>query len=58
MMACNHERIKTVNCAVFCDICGAELPAEYLTGKRPGKPADAANAPENGEKKPVRKRKA
>lgn len=25
-MSCNHERIKSVNCKLFCIDCGAELP--------------------------------
>ena len=32
-MACKHERIKSVNCHIFCDICGEELPIDYLVGK-------------------------
>jgi hypothetical protein len=53
-MACNHGRIKSVNCRIFCDICGEELPAEYLTdhkepeAAKPVKPAE--NAPETAKK--------
>ena len=32
-MACAHERIKSVNCVIYCDICGAKLPVDYLVGK-------------------------
>ena len=32
-MACNHERIKSVNCVIYCDICGEKLPVDYLVGK-------------------------
>ena len=32
-MECNHERIKSVNCVIFCDICGKKLPVDYLAGK-------------------------
>lgn len=32
-MACKHERIKSVNCVIFCDICGEKLPVDYLVGK-------------------------
>ena len=32
-MACAHERIKSVNCVLFCDICGEKLPNDYLVGK-------------------------
>ena len=58
-MGCTHERIKSVNCILYCDICGEKLPADYLTGKHSTKPAQAAETPEKGEKtKPTRKRKA
>ena len=30
---CKHERIKSVNCVIYCDICGAKLPIDYLVGK-------------------------
>lgn len=56
-MACKHERIKSVNCRIYCDICGVELPAERLTEKHPS----ADGQPENGQetpKKGTRKRKA
>lgn len=32
-MDCEHKRIKSVNCVLYCDICGAILPLEFLTGK-------------------------
>lgn len=32
-MSCEHKRIKSVNCRIFCDICGEELPIDYLIGK-------------------------
>ena len=32
-MACKHERIKSVNCVIYCDICGEKLPVDYLVGK-------------------------
>lgn len=60
-MGCTHGRIKTVNCDVFCLLCGEKLPADWLTGKTSPTPADAAKAPENGQKtanKTTRKRKA
>ena len=56
-MECNHERIKSVNCRIFCDICGAELPADYLTGKRMPT-AEQTKKEHETEKKPTRKRKA
>ena len=56
-MACTHERIKSVNCRIFCDICGAELSLEYLTKKHTSadeQPAEGQETP----KKTTRKRKA
>lgn len=32
-MACNHERIRSTNCVISCDICGEILPIDYLVGK-------------------------
>ena len=32
-MACTHERIKSVNCEIFCMECGEKLPIDYLVGK-------------------------
>ena len=32
-MECKHERIKSVNCVIYCDICGEKLPIDYLVGK-------------------------
>lgn len=49
-MECNHGRIKSVNCRIYCDICGVELPVDYLTGKHKTEPAKAAETPENGGK--------
>jgi hypothetical protein len=56
-MECNHGRIKSVNCRIYCDICGVELPLEFLTEKHPS----SDTPPENGQetpKKTTRKRKA
>lgn len=56
-MACRHERIKSVNCVLFCDVCGAELPADFLTGEHPAEEQKAAETPENAVKtKPTRKK--
>lgn len=43
-VACEHKRIKSVNCVIFCEDCGAKLdkPPEPATEKKP-------------EKKPVKK---
>ena len=32
-MACEHKRIKSVNCEIFCMECGEKLPIDYLVGK-------------------------
>ena len=60
-MGCTHDRIKTVNCDVFCLLCGEKLPADWLTGKNTPAQYNAVKTPENGEKtasaKPTRKRK-
>ena len=32
-MACAHERIKSVNCVIYCAECGEKLPVDYLVGK-------------------------
>ena len=48
-MECKHERIKSVNCGIFCDICGAELPLEYLM-KHKTEPAKAAETPAEPQK--------
>ena len=56
-MACEHERIRSVNCRIFCDICGVELPADYLTGKKSPAPAEAAETPEKGVKTKTSRKK-
>mgnify|MGYP006958160818 CR=1 FL=1 len=43
-MACKHERIKSVNCHIFCEFCGVELPIDYLVGKDRIKAQKAAEA--------------
>ena len=32
-MDCKHERLMSVNCHIFCQVCGKELPIDYLVGK-------------------------
>lgn len=44
-MACTHERIKSVNCILFCDICGEKLPADFFAMKKPKKEEKAAETP-------------
>ena len=48
-MACNHERIKSVNCVIYCDICGEKLPVDYLAGKSRIEAQKPAETPENAE---------
>lgn len=44
-MACKHERIKSVNCVIFCDVCGEKLPVDYLVGKSRIEEQKAAETP-------------
>ena len=59
-MGCNHERIKSVNCVIFCDICGEKLPIDYIVGKSriaDQKAAEPAKEPqETATKKTTRKK--
>ena len=56
-MNCEHKRIKSVNCRIFCDVCGEELPIDYLVGKDRIKEQKAADeAEEAPAKKPGRKK--
>ena len=60
-MECNHGRIKSVNCRIYCDICGAELPVDFVPGKDSTTTKQAAETPTEGQetpKKTTRKRKA
>lgn len=67
-MACKHERIKSVNCVIYCEICGEKLPVDYLVGKSRIAEQKAAETPVKAEetaepekkpeaaKKPTRKK--
>ena len=57
-MGCKHECIKSVNCRIFCVLCGAELPAEYLTGKTYTDKQEPPEKTQETPKKTTRKRKA
>lgn len=48
-MACKHERIKSVNCVIFCEICGEKLPVDYLVGKTRIAEQKAVKTPEKCE---------
>ena len=54
-MACEHKRIKSENCVIFCADCGVILPLEYLTGKKSPAPDKAAETQENGVKTEAKK---
>lgn len=54
-MACKHERIKSVNCRIYCTLCGAELPVDYLVGKSRIAEQKAAETPENPVKTETKK---
>lgn len=55
-MACTHERIKSVNCRIFCVLCGTELPTEYLTGKTYSGEQEQPEKAQETAKKTTRKR--
>lgn len=40
-MSCKHEKIKSVNCVLFCMDCGATLPADFFTKQAEKPKADA-----------------
>ena len=46
-MGCTHERIKSVNCVLFCDICGVQVPSGWI--------ADKMSAPKPEAVKPAEK---
>ena len=54
-MVCNHDRIKSVNCVLFCDICGEKLPADFLTGKTRAQDQKAAETPAEPQESAVKK---
>lgn len=49
-MGCTHERIKSVNCVIYCAECGEKLPADFIPGKHSPEPVEAVKTPEKGEK--------
>ena len=59
-MDCKHERIKSVNCEIFCMECGAKLPIDYLVGKEriaeQNKAAEPAEEPKEAPKKRTTKK--
>ena len=54
-MACNHERIKSVNCVIYCADCGEKLPIDYMVGKSRIAEQKTAETPENAVKTDAKK---
>ena len=55
-MGCEHKRVKSVNCVIFCMDCGAKL-----AGERPLPPPSGAPSPKgegSGKAKRTTKKKA
>lgn len=48
---CKHERIKSVNCVIYCDICGEKLPSDYVPGKSRNAEQEAAKPAEKPAKR-------
>lgn len=57
-MACEHKRIMSVNCEIFCMDCHEKLPIDYLVGKEriaEQKAAETAEPKEAPKKKTTKK---
>lgn len=54
-MACEHKRIKSVNCVISCVDCGEILPVDYLKGKTRKDGQTGAESPENAVKTEAKK---
>jgi hypothetical protein len=50
-MSCEHKRLKSVNCVIYCADCGEILPIDYLVAKDRIAKQDAP-APAEEEPKP------
>lgn len=57
-MACEHKRIKSVNCEKFCIDCGEKLPADYNPSVKGENQANNQPAEEKKSKSPARKKAA
>ena len=57
-MSCKHERIKSVNCEIFCMDCNEKLPIDYLVGKERIAAQKAAEPAEEPKKEPKEAPKA
>lgn len=54
-MSCEHKRIKSVNCVIYCAECGEKLPVDYLVGKSRIEEQKAAETPVEAQEKPTKK---
>ena len=54
-MSCEHKRLKSVNCVIYCAECGAKLPVDYLVGKARIEEQKAAETPAEPQEKPIKK---
>lgn len=59
-MDCKHERLKSVNCKLYCAVCGAEMPTEALFAAKTNQNTPAEERPSESPKqaeKRTRKKK-
>lgn len=54
-MSCEHKRLKSVNCVIYCADCGKILPVDYLVGKSRIEAQKAAETPAEPQEKAVKK---
>lgn len=54
-MSCEHKRIKSVNCVIYCAECGEKLPVDYLVGKSRIAEQKAAETQAEAQEKPTKK---
>ena len=54
-MACEHKKIKSVNCVISCMECGEILPIDYLVGRERIAAQKAAEKPAEAQETPVKK---
>ena len=55
IMSCEHKRLKSVNCVIYCAECGEKLPVDYLVGKSRIEEQKAAETPAEPQEKPIKK---
>ena len=54
-MSCEHKRLKSVNCVIYCAECGEKLPVDYLVGKSRIEEQKAAETPAEPQKSEPKK---